>query len=133
MDSEIPLSGGRVTQGVVRVGDTVRRPVQTNSSFVRSLLKQLHELGFEATPRYLGSDESGREVFRFVQGYVPPDLDPTIPDETLVGAAGLIRRYHDATARLEIAAPHEVVCHNDLSPCNFVFRDRRPVDRKSVV
>jgi len=127
VDSEIPLSGGRVTQDVVRVGDTVRRPVQTNSSFVQSLLRRLNDSGFEAAPRYLGTDESGRETFSFLPGYVPPDLDPTIPDETLVAAASLIRRYHDATASLEIAAPHEVVCHNDLSPCNFVFRDERPV------
>jgi hypothetical protein len=125
--SEIPLGGGRVTQGVVRVGDTVRRPVRKNSSFVRSLLTQLHDRGFEAAPQYLGADERGREVFSFLPGFVPPDLDPTIRDETLVAAAGLIRRYHDATAGLEIAAPHEVVCHNDLSPCNFVFRDQRPV------
>jgi len=124
--SEIPLSGGRVTHGVVRVGDTVRRPVQKNSSFVRLLLTQLHDRGFEAAPRYLGTDERGREVFSFLPGVVPPELDPTISDETLVAAAGLIRRYHDATASLEIAAPHEVVCHNDLSPCNFVFRDQRP-------
>jgi Phosphotransferase enzyme family len=126
VDSEIPLSGGRVTHGVVRVGATVRRPVQANSSFVRSLLIELHDSGFEAAPRYLGTDESGREVFSFLPGYVPPDLDPTISDETLAAAASLIRRYHDATASLEIAAPHEVVCHNDLSPCNFVFRDQVP-------
>lgn len=125
--SEIPLSGGRVTQGVVKLGDTVRRPAQTNSLFVRSLLKRLHASGFEAAPRHLGTDERGREIFSFLPGYVPPDLDPTIPDETLVAAATLIRRYHDATASSEIAASHEVVCHNDLSPCNFVFRDQRPV------
>jgi hypothetical protein len=94
---------------------------------VHSLLRQLHASRFEAAPRYLGTDDSGREVFSLLPGYVPPDLDPAIPDETLVAAASLIRRYHDATASLEIAAPREVVCHNDLSPCNFVFRDQRPV------
>ncbi|MFF5011284.1 hypothetical protein ACFY3G_51990 [Streptomyces phaeochromogenes] len=28
---EVPLSGGRITQGVVRVSDTVRRPVTARS------------------------------------------------------------------------------------------------------
>ncbi|MCX5602910.1 hypothetical protein OG418_49945 [Streptomyces phaeochromogenes] len=28
---EVPLSGGRITQGVVRIGDTVRRPVTARS------------------------------------------------------------------------------------------------------
>jgi aminoglycoside phosphotransferase (APT) family kinase protein len=47
-------------------------------------------------------------------------------DETLREAASLIRRFYDATAGL-VATPAaaavgiEVICHNDLSPCNFVF------------
>jgi aminoglycoside phosphotransferase (APT) family kinase protein len=49
-----------------------------------------------------------------------------------VGAAELIRRYHDATVALfatreAMAAGIEVACHNDLSPCNTVFRDGHPV------
>jgi aminoglycoside phosphotransferase (APT) family kinase protein len=52
-------------------------------------------------------------------------------DSTLVEAAKLIRRYHDATVALfgtreAIAAGIEVACHNDLSPCNTVFQDGRP-------
>lgn len=125
--NEFPLTGGRVTQGVIRVGDTVRRPLRDNSQLVRTLLKQLDERGFDAAPRYLGADERGREIFSFVQGEVPPDLDPAIPDETLAAAARLIRRFHDATAGSALARGQEVVCHNDLSPCNFVFRAGAPV------
>jgi hypothetical protein len=125
--NEIPLSGGRVTKGVVRVGGTVRRPPRPNSSFVRTLLAHLDERGFEAAPRYLGSDEQGRECYSFQPGEVPAELDATISDETLAAAARLIRRFHDATAGSELAGEAEVVCHNDLSPCNFVFRDGRPV------
>jgi Ser/Thr protein kinase RdoA (MazF antagonist) len=121
------MSGGRATKDVARVGDTVRRPVKPNSRLVRMLLSQLRERGFDAAPRYLGSDEHGREVFSFLPGEVPAELDPAIADATLIAAAGLIRRFHEATAGTEIAGDDEVVCHNDLSPCNFVFRDEEPV------
>jgi Ser/Thr protein kinase RdoA (MazF antagonist) len=124
---EVPLSGGRVTAGVVRVGDSVLRPRKPNSPLVRTLLRQLEARGFEGAPRYLGNDERGREVFSFLPGDVPPDLDPAIPDETLRAAGRMIRRFHDATAGTEIAGAGEVVCHNDLSPCNFVFREGKPV------
>jgi Ser/Thr protein kinase RdoA (MazF antagonist) len=127
MANEVPLAGGRVTAGVVRIGATVRRPRRENSVFVRALLAHLEESGFDGAPRHLGTDEGGREVFSFQPGVVPPELDPTIADETLEDAARLIRRYHDATAGSELAGESEVACHNDLSPCNFVFREGRPV------
>jgi aminoglycoside phosphotransferase (APT) family kinase protein len=125
--SEIALGGGRVTPSVVRVGDTVRRPAKANTPFVRILLAELAEHRFDAAPRYLGRDEQGREMFAYVEGDVPDDLDPDFSDETLIAAARLIRRYHDATARSTSAKGAEVVCHNDLSPCNFVFREGTPI------
>jgi hypothetical protein len=79
--NERPLSGGRVTPGVVRVGGTVRRPARPNSQFVQALLTHLQERGFDAVPCHLGSDEQGREVFSFIEGHVPPDLDASFPDE----------------------------------------------------
>lgn len=53
-------------------------------------------------------------------------------DEVLVAAAQLIRKFHDATVALvgqQIGTPRrlEVVCHNDPSPCNFVFRAGTPI------
>lgn len=116
-----------MTAGVVRVGDTVRRPAKGNSPLVRSLLTTLKQRGFDAAPRYLGSDEQGRDVFSFLAGDVPSELDAHMPDDTLAAAAHLIRRYHDATAGSPLAGDAEVVCHNDLSPCNFVFRSDLPV------
>lgn len=124
--NELPLQGGRVTVDVVRVGDTVRRPRRPNSEFVRLLLQQLEESGFEAVPRYLGEDDQGREMFSFLAGEVPPDLIAGYSDQALAHAARLIRRYHDATVSFPLAKSGEVVCQNDLSPCNFVFRDGLP-------
>jgi aminoglycoside phosphotransferase (APT) family kinase protein len=128
---EVPLSGGGVTHGVVRVGDTVRRPPTANSDFVRRLLHHFASRGFEAVPASLGTDERGRDVVGFVDGEVPADLG-FHADETLRRAASLIRRFHDLSAEL-VATPAasavgiEVVCHNDFSPCNFVFRSGAPV------
>ncbi|TBY68957.1 aminoglycoside phosphotransferase family protein [Rhizobium leguminosarum bv. viciae] len=129
--SEIPLNGGRVTQGVVRVGDTVRRPPTYNSPFIHQLLEHLENAGFEGAPRSMGYDNVRRDTFSYIEGDVPKDLS-WHGDEVLTEAAQLMRRYHDATVGL-VASPAaqsvglEVVCHNDLSPCNFVFRSGRPM------
>lgn len=124
---ERPLRGGRVTPGVVLVGETVRRPKSENWRFVRALLSQLRESSFEGAPRFLGTDEQGREILSYLPGEVPADLDAAFADLTLEDAARLIRRFHDATAGTPISDGYETVCHGDLSPCNFVFRDGRPV------
>jgi aminoglycoside phosphotransferase (APT) family kinase protein len=120
VQEEVLLTGGRITQGVVRVGNTVRRPTGPHTPFVHSLLRHLEEVEFDGAPRVLGIDEQGREVLTFFEGHVPPDL-ATWSAGQLVRAAELIRRFHDATAGTELAAGEEVVCHNDLSPCNAVF------------
>ncbi len=122
---EVLLTGGRITQGVVRVGSTVRRPTGPHTPFVHSLLRHLEEVGFDGAPRVLGIDERGRELLTFIEGHVPPDL-ATWSDGQLLEAAELIRRFHDATAETDLAAGEEVVCHNDLSPCNTVFVEGVP-------
>ncbi len=119
-----------MTAGVVRVGATVRRPPGPHSEFVGGLLRGLRLAGFEGAPRPHGRDELGRDVFDFIEGEVPSGLQ-AYSDATLRSAATLIRRYHDATAALlgpaALAVGLEVVCHNDLSPCNAVFRKSEPV------
>nr|WP_026876336.1 hypothetical protein [Jiangella gansuensis] len=47
---------------VVRVGETVRRPVMPWSAAVQALLLHLEAVGFPYAPRFLGLDEHGREV-----------------------------------------------------------------------
>jgi hypothetical protein len=124
--SETPLLGGRVTPGVVRTGETVRRPLNESSGFVQRLLQYLEVAGFDAAPRFLGIDDQGREILSYIHGTAPPDLQPDHSDSVLHAAARLIRRYHDATSASALAEGHEIVCHNDLSPCNFVFRGDEP-------
>jgi len=50
-DREIPLAGGQQTPGVVRIGDTVRRPMGPNAPFDHELLRYLEEVGFDGAPR----------------------------------------------------------------------------------
>jgi Ser/Thr protein kinase RdoA (MazF antagonist) len=119
---ERPLSGGRITDGVVRVGDTVRRPKSAASPFVARLLHHLAAQGFDECPRFLGSDERGRDVFTFVPGAVVARWQH-FPDDVLMNAAAMLRRFHDAGRNLT----GTVVCHHDPGPNNVIFRGGRPV------
>jgi len=127
---ETELTGGRTHDMVVRIGDTVRKHSTANSEFVHRVLKALWAGGFRQAPQSLGRDDEGRDVFTFIEGDVPADLE-IFDDETLVRGARLIRSFHDASAGLPANLRGDPLCelvrHNDLSPCNFVFRDGAPV------
>ncbi len=128
MSEEIPLLGGRVTAGVVRIGDTVRRPIVGDRSQVHCLLQHLERVGCTAVPRFLGVDEAGREILTFLPGEVPGDLGH-YDERTLRAAGSLLRLFHDATASFSAVADAgaEIMCHNDWGPPNAVFRDGCPV------
>lgn len=124
MDEQV-LPGGFVT-AVVRVGDTVRRMPPEDPGFVRTLLGLFERHGWAGAPRFLGTDDRGREVLSFIDGHVA--WEPVQPlsvtsDESLAALARLVREFHDLTAGTPLAAGAEVVCHNDLSPKNTVYRD----------
>jgi len=138
---EIALRGGIAHRGtVVRVGDTVRRPVQSTSAATHALLRHLEAVGFEGAPRFLGIDADGREILSYIPGttVLPPYPAWALSDEALVSVAELLRAYHDAVAGFD-PAPHvwppspptsfrgELVSHNDPNLDNVVFRDRRAV------
>lgn len=126
-EREIPLTGGRITEGVVRVGDTVRRPVKPGAVDLAQLLGHLQHQGFAGAPRHLGVDERGRAILNYLEGEVPTDLGH-YDDSQLAAAARLLRRFHDATATSTpvTAAGAEVICHNDFGPPNAVFRGSMP-------
>jgi broad specificity phosphatase PhoE len=141
VQAEVPL-GGNLSQAV-RVGDTVRRRAGPWTPAVQSLLAHLQAVGFTAAPRSLGTDQRGRAVLAYLPGDIHggwPEPMPTWMFEditTLKRAAELLRRYHDALltfrpppgARWHQIAPgtHELICHNDWSPYNAVFREHEPV------
>lgn len=125
------LRGGFVTE-VVRVGDTVRRRPGRNPGFVHRLLECLERAGWDGAPRFRGVGEEGREILSFLPGHVPwqpAEQMRARSDESLTVAAELVRQFHDLTAGTCLAGGCEVVCHNDLSPKNTVYRDRAGVLR----
>ncbi len=126
--TEQPLNGGRVTAGVVRVGDTVRRPITGDRRFQHACMRHLEAVGFAAVPRFLGTDDAGREILSFIAGPVPDDLGH-YDDDQLRAAAGLLRRFHDATAGIDEVRRSgcEVACHNDWAPTNAVFAAGMPI------
>lgn len=140
-DQEELLHGGNQAVGVVRVGDTVRRPSQPWSPAIRVLLEHLHAAAPDIAPAPLGTDDRGRDVLSFVAGDIGHyPLDAAMrSDESLAEAGHLLRRYHNATIALvsrtdlpwQYADPdparHEVICHSDIAPYNTVYRDGRPV------
>jgi Ser/Thr protein kinase RdoA (MazF antagonist) len=85
----------------------------------------LERHGFNGAPRFQGIDDAGREILTFIPGLVPSDLGH-FTDTQLASAAGLLRRFHDATLDCPLKERNEVVCHGDASPCNCVFVDGIP-------
>ena len=101
MTDEVPLTGGNVTAGVVRVGETVRRPAGPWTPAVHALLRHLEGVGFAGAPRALGFDDRGREVLSYVEGHAAWPWDafaPLASDEGLRRVADLISAYHAAQA-----------------------------------
>jgi hypothetical protein len=140
------LAGDGVTPGIVRIGDTLRRPLRPFSLTVQAYLAHLRDAGFTGAPLPLGVDEQGREVLSFVPGDVPRNPLPpdTAGDEVLVALARLIRDLHEASAGW-VPPPDavwggtpstmgrragertELVSHRDYYPGNVVFRAGLPV------
>ena len=137
-EREEHLTGGNVSV-VTRVGDTVRRGTGPWTPAVHALLRHLERVGFDGAPRVLGTDEQRREILSYIPGEVPNRASPEIATELVLAEVGrLLRRYHEAVSGFELRAgilwhhprlpgARTVICHNDISPRNTVFRDGRPV------
>jgi hypothetical protein len=137
------MPAGDVTEGVVRVGGTIRRPHQPQSYAVADYLDWLEDAGFEGSPRFLGRDAEGRDVLTFVPGYCAGAVpEHWVESEELLASVGrLLRRLHSASAgfvpkdhpfpprpvRQDTLPgdPARLVCHLDVTPQNVVVRDGR--------
>jgi hypothetical protein len=145
-DVEVPLAGGDVTEGVVRVGDTVRRPVSGVSEPVRQVLGHLESVRFAGAPRFHGVDAKDRDILDFIDGEVAGRPWPAwVADpERIASVARLVRAFDDAMEPLgvpgwatalrrpdvpgmpaSIAETPTLVAHLDITPENVVFRDGR--------
>jgi hypothetical protein len=134
-EDEVVLAGGTTNVGrVMRVGDTVRRPRRPTSEATEALLEHLEQAGFSGAPRYLGSDERGREVLSYIPGEapIPPYPEWAFTDATLASVAKLLRRYHDAVSSFDPSDydwphpiperfRHDLVSHNDPNLDNVIF------------
>lgn len=138
---EIPLEGGIANRGrVVRVGETVRRPLRPTSSATHALLQYLGRVGFDGAPKFLGIDVQGREVLSYIPGaaVTPPYPAWSLTNAALLSVALLLKRYHEAVVDFDFSghtwpqsAPEpysgELISHNDPNLDNVVFREGQAV------
>ena len=135
-----PLPGATANRGlVVKVGDTVLRPLAPCWPATHALLAHLSAVGFDGAPRFLAAS-SGTEILTYMHGQaaVPPLVGDVLTDAALVSVADLLRRYHRAVASFDPAGqrwPRPIpatfrtglVSHNDVHPANLVFRGGQAV------
>ncbi len=153
--AEQRLGGGRSTSGVVRVGETVRRPTGPWTPTIHAYLRHIRAVGFTAAPEVFGIDEQGREILSYLHGetwgdQISPDEpktelvtlrawpEPTRSDDTLAAVGRLYAELHRASAGFRPQTPvwreyelpmrdDEIVCHGDAGPWNVISRGAMPV------
>jgi len=127
-DDDGVVLGGSPSSPVVRVGDTVRRPMGPWTPAVHALLRYLEDAGFEGAPQVLGIDEQGREMVT----YLPSEPVWQYSEEAVAGGGRLVRRLHGVLAGF--VAPADAawrladdkgtglqIGHNDIGPRNAVY------------
>jgi hypothetical protein len=131
-----PLRGaGLHDRGVVRIGDTVRRPSGHWREAVHDLLRHLRRAGLTIVPEPLGVDAEGREVLRFLPGRDQgwPFLDEILSDRGAYELGRLATTLRRAMATYVCppgarwhswdGAPDrgESMQHGDLGPWNLLW------------
>jgi hypothetical protein len=122
---EEKLLGGNSGSDVVLRGDVVHRRGPQNDLAV-ALLRYLESIGFPYAPRYLGVDESGREMLSYIPGSTTDHPSQRSIAAYAAGGA-MLRSLHDATAGHPLAGGAECVIHADAGPFNTIFQNGHPV------
>lgn len=120
--------------GVVRIGDTVRKPWLPTTERTVDYMAALRDRGVDL-PEAHGRDDQGRLILEFVPGRLALDEVPL--DVDVIRAVGtLVRSIHDASAGLAVpedwdvllpARDPDLLCHNDLATWNLILDGDRLV------
>ena len=132
---DLQLLGGGVANRdrILRVGDTVRRPLAPSAPATHALLRHLERAGFDGSPRVLGVTGQ-TETLTWIRGRAAAAPLPgwALSDATVASVGTLLRRFHDAVASFEPSGHQwhadvpsayrgRSVSHNDVHPGNIVF------------
>src|SRR5665213_1211086 len=93
MDAEQILEGGNVSDGVVRIGSTVRKPWMDSTPSVFEFMTAVRKAGVDV-PAVLGQDEQGRQITEFIPGRLALESDPLTHTE-LRRVGAIVRAIHD--------------------------------------
>ena len=141
-ESENELSIVTRQDQIINKGEYVYRPSGNWTKDVHKFLAYLHNKGFDATPKPLGFDKTGREIVSFIKGEVSnyPLTKNASSIGVLTSAAILLRKYHDISMgflednnveekpwQLSCRYPIEVICHGDYAPYNVVLNGKQAV------
>jgi hypothetical protein len=120
-----PLTGGRNASEVVRVGDSVRRSRDHGRATAAVLLGYLESAGYPHAPRYLGTDDCGRDTLTYISGQTANHPSQRA-DGAYARGATMLRELHDLAAGHPLAAGRECVLHGDAGPFNTIFQAGLP-------
>jgi Ser/Thr protein kinase RdoA (MazF antagonist) len=140
IDTDGPLVGGTANRGrIVRVGNSVHRPLGEHSRAVHALLNHLAASGFDGSPR-VERTSGDIEVLSYIPGTAANNPVPqwALTETALHGVGVLLSSLHqhstgfDGTRfewhrRIPARWRGPLVTHNDPHPANVIFRDHEPV------
>jgi hypothetical protein len=126
---EIILSGGNMSKPVLS-NNTVYKEIHSASENIHKLLCYVRENGIDWIPQSFGFIDN-KHALSFLPGNVIHDNPKwLLNNRTLKESAVKLRAWHDATIGFQQVnnnwllsndENHEVICHNDFAPYNWVF------------